>query len=176
MVHNYDPIHSSPQIEMHSLMTPMRPDPPLQTSSNLSHSTSAATLLPHDSQEQNYSHFKSHFHNPEQSYTTVPYEPGTRKRFWNILLKSLLRWLITLILCIAYYIALRVWNQKGTVTEASKRVFNAITTGISIALGINIASSLKDMALNARWPILHARKRNLVEVGGNSPILVTRNC
>lgn len=64
--------------------------------------------------------------------------------------------------------ALRVWNKKGTVTEASKRIFNAITTGISIALGINIATSLKDMALNARWAILHARKRNLYEVGGFS--------
>ncbi|TGO13716.1 hypothetical protein BTUL_0064g00160 [Botrytis tulipae] len=164
MSHAYDPVNTSPQIEMTN-STPtstFRPSPPTQTSSsNLSHSNSAATLLPH---EQNYSHFESHFHKPEQSYTTVPYKPKTGKQFWHILLKSLARWLITLVLCIAYLLALRVWNKKGTVTEASKRIFNAITTGISIALGINIATSLKDMALNARWAILHARKRNLYEL------------
>ncbi|ESZ89893.1 hypothetical protein SBOR_9718 [Sclerotinia borealis F-4128] len=139
MAHNYDPIHSSPQIEMNSPMTPLRPDPPLHNTSNP-------------------------FHKPEQSFTTLPYKSKTGKQFWHILLKSLARWLITLVLCIAYIFALRVWNRKGTVTETSKRVFNALTTGISIALGINIASSLKDMALNARWPILHARKRNLIEL------------
>ncbi|APA07111.1 hypothetical protein sscle_02g018810 [Sclerotinia sclerotiorum 1980 UF-70] len=164
MAHNYDPIISTPQLEMHSPMPPIQPSPPSSpppTSSNFSHTPSSATLLPH---EQNYSHFESHFHKPEQAYTTIPYKSKTGKQFWHILLKSLARWLITLILCIAYLVALRVWNQKGTVTETSKRIFNAITTGVSIALGINIATSLKDMALNARWPILHARKRNLYEL------------
>ncbi|KAF7929403.1 uncharacterized protein EAE98_005321 [Botrytis deweyae] len=164
MSHAYDPINTSPQIELTSptSTSTLRPSPPTQTSSsNLAHSNSAATLLPH---EQNYSHFESHFHKPEQSFTTVPYKSKTGKQFWHILLKSLARWLITLVLCIAYLLALRYWNKKGTVTESSKRIFNAITTGISIALGINIATSLKDMALNARWAILHARKRNLYEL------------
>jgi hypothetical protein len=35
---------------------------------------------------------------------------------------------------------------------------------LSIALGLNIASAFKDMALNLRWVILSNRKRNLVEV------------
>ena len=43
-------------------------------------------------------------------------------------------------------------------------MYNALTTGISIALGLNIASAFRDMALNMRWPILSGRKRNLVEV------------
>ncbi|KAK8911568.1 hypothetical protein QC760_000584 [Botrytis cinerea] len=163
--HTYDPINTSPQIEMSSPIptSTLPPSPPIQTSSSnhLSHSDSAATLLSH---EQNYSHFESHFHKPEQSFTTVPYKSKTGKQFWNILLKSLARWLITLVLCIAYLLALRFWNRKGTVTETSKRIFNAITTGISIALGINIATSLKDMALNVRWAVLHARKRNLYEL------------
>lgn len=170
--HTYDPINTSPQIEMSSPIptSTLPPSPPIQTSSSnhLSHSNSAATLLSH---EQNYSHFESHFHKPEQSFTTVPYKSKTGKQFWHILLKSLARWLITLVLCIAYLLALRFWNRKGTVTETSKRIFNAITTGISIALGINIATSLKDMALNVRWAILHARKRNLYEVCAQSSVL-----
>lgn len=162
MAQDYDPIHSSPQFEMTSPMIPTRPDALPRDTSNSSQSTSTASLLPH---EPNITHFESHFHKSEQTLTIIPYNPKTGKQFWHILLKSLARWLVTLVLCIAYYFVLRVWNRKGTVTESSKRIFNAITTGISIALGINIASSLKDMALDARWPILHRWKRNLYEVG-----------
>ncbi|KAF5878056.1 uncharacterized protein Bfra_000223 [Botrytis fragariae] len=160
----YDPINDSPQIEMTgSIPTSiLRPSPPTQISSdNFSHSNSAATLLPH---EQDYAQFESHFQTPEQSFTTGPYKSKTGKQFRHILLKSLARWFITLVLCIAYFLTLTFWNNKGTVTERSKRIFNATTTGISIALGLNIASSLKGMALNARWAILHASKRNLYEL------------
>ncbi|TGO33286.1 hypothetical protein BHYA_0254g00010 [Botrytis hyacinthi] len=164
MSHTYDPINTSPRIEMTSpiLNSTFRPSPSTQTSSNnLSHSNSATTLLPH---EQDHSHFESQFHNPEQSFTTVPYESKSGKQFWHILLKSLAQWLITLVLCVAYYSTLTSWHKKGTVTERDKRIFNAITTGFSIALGINITSSLKSMALDARWAILHASKRNLCEL------------
>ena len=58
----------------------------------------------------------------------------------------------------------RLVVQEGAVTESRKRVYNAATTGIGLALGLNIASAFKDMALNMRWPILARRARNLVEV------------
>ena len=54
--------------------------------------------------------------------------------------------------------------HKGPLTELSKRIFNAATTGVALALGLNIASAFKDMALTMRWPILANRDRNLVEV------------
>lgn len=57
-----------------------------------------------------------------------------------------------------------LWQRKNAISESQKKMYNTITTGISIALGLNIASAFKDMALNMRWPILAARKRNLVEV------------
>ena len=44
-------------------------------------------------------------------------------------------------------------------------MYNALTTAISIALGLNLMSAFKDLALNMRWPVLSAKKRNLVEVG-----------
>lgn len=55
-------------------------------------------------------------------------------------------------------------EQLGSVTETKKRLYNAATTGIALALGLNIASAFKDMALNMRWPILANRERNLIEV------------
>jgi hypothetical protein len=58
----------------------------------------------------------------------------------------------------------RIVHKQGAVTETKKRIYNAATTGIALALGLNIASAFKDMALNMRWPILANRERNLVEV------------
>jgi hypothetical protein len=74
------------------------------------------------------------------------------------------RWLITFAMCGAYVLATVAWQRKVAQGETSKRMYNAITTGVSIALGLNIASAFKDMALNLRWVILSNRKRNLVEV------------
>jgi hypothetical protein len=67
-------------------------------------------------------------------------------------------------MCGAYVLATVLWQKKTAQGETSKRMYNAITTGVSIALGLNIASAFKDMALNMRWVILSNRKRNLVEV------------
>ncbi len=94
----------------------------------------------------------------------VAYQDNTRKQLWHILAGSTIRWLITAGLCAAYIISTRIWQFKGAQNENQKRLYNTITTGISIALGLNVASAFKDMALNMRWPILSRRRRNLVEV------------
>lgn len=46
----------------------------------------------------------------------------------------------------------------------SKSIFDAITIGISIAFGLNIASALKANALDLRWWILSFEKRPSEEV------------
>ena len=74
------------------------------------------------------------------------------------------RFAITFALCVAYIAAIQIYKRQGVLDENRKRLCNAWTTGISIALGLNIASSFKDLALNMRWPILASRKRNLLEV------------
>jgi len=56
------------------------------------------------------------------------------------------------------------WMNKGVLGEDTKRIYNAITTAISIALGLNLMSAFKDLALNLRWPVLSSKKRSLVEV------------
>lgn len=72
--------------------------------------------------------------------------------------------MITAALCGGYVLATRIWQNKNAMGETEKKWYNGITTGISIALGLNISSAFKDMALNMRWPILSKGKRNLVEV------------
>jgi hypothetical protein len=72
--------------------------------------------------------------------------------------------MITAALCGGYVLATNIWQSKGAQSEGQKKTYNTITTGISIALGLNISSAFKDMALNMRWPILAGKTRNLVEV------------
>lgn len=93
-----------------------------------------------------------------------PYKDNTGRQLRHILVAGSARWAITAVMCICYVAATLIWKHKPAQSEGSKRVYNTITTGISIALGLNIASAFKDMALNIRWVILSNRKRNLVEV------------
>jgi hypothetical protein len=94
----------------------------------------------------------------------IPYKDHTGRQLRHILIGSSFRWIITALLCAAYIMSTRVWHGKGVLSENQKRMYNAITTAISIALGLNLMSAFKDLALNMRWPILSAKKRNLVEV------------
>jgi hypothetical protein len=93
-----------------------------------------------------------------------PYKDNTGRQLRHILVAGLARWAITALMCVAYAAATIIWQHKPAQGETSKRLYNTITTGVSIALGLNIASAFKDMALNMRWVILSNRKRNLIEV------------
>lgn len=165
----YDPIYSSPKIELDNQQQTPRPSPPIHDSSTFSQSSATSTpYIGYDPSSQPF------INKPEQTHrnsTIIPRRAKSKKQFWSILLKGLARWLITVALCVAYMVAVTVWKNKGTVTEQSKRVFNALTTGISIALGINIATALKDYAMIARWPIMSHRKRNLDEVSTSATLL-----
>ncbi|KAH8816546.1 hypothetical protein F5884DRAFT_226998 [Xylogone sp. PMI_703] len=94
-----------------------------------------------------------------------PTRAKSGKQVRRILFESSFRWFITAGLCAAYYFAVQTYVKKSVLSEPKKKEFNAITTAISIALGLNIASAYKDMALNMRWVILSRRKpRNLEEM------------
>ncbi|KAH8594754.1 hypothetical protein B0O99DRAFT_687532 [Bisporella sp. PMI_857] len=98
------------------------------------------------------------------SETYHAYKDNTGRQLLALLLGSLARFLVTLGLCAGYILSVKLWVNKGIIDEKHKKLFNAITTGISLALGLNIASSFKDLALNMRWPILSMRRRNLKEL------------
>jgi hypothetical protein len=55
------------------------------------------------------------------------------------------------------------WD-KVIMDENQKRWFNTWTVALSIAMGLNMASSFKEMALNLRWWLLSCSDRNMNEV------------
>ena len=87
-----------------------------------------------------------------------------RKQLRRLLLTGLARWLITAALIGAMYRVIYYYSSLPLMSSAQAKTFNALTTAISIALGLNIASSLKSMALDARWWILSQRRRPLGDV------------
>jgi hypothetical protein len=100
----------------------------------------------------------------------VPYKDNTGRQLRHILIGSSTRFLITAALCAGYVISTVVWKNKGVQSENQKKLYNTISTAISIALSLNIASAFKDMALNMRWPILSSKKRSLEEVSAETKL------
>lgn len=82
-----------------------------------------------------------------------------------------LRWLMTATLCFMYISLVLTLEKRGALNSITRKSFNAVTTGISIALGLDIASALKDMASIMRWYVLTNRTYNLVEVSIKQPRL-----
>ncbi|POS85124.1 hypothetical protein EPUL_003850 [Erysiphe pulchra] len=82
----------------------------------------------------------------------------------NVYLNCFGRYLITLSLCAGYVIVIMIWLKKSATSFYGKRIFNSLTTGISIALGLNLSGSFREIALTMRWSILALGKQNLEEV------------
>jgi hypothetical protein len=70
-------------------------------------------------------------------------------------------WLNTLVLCVAYFGILYAYSKKLTISVPQRRVFNALTTGVSLLLGVNLAASLRSYAKLVRWRMLAASYRPL---------------
>ncbi|KAF2258962.1 hypothetical protein CC78DRAFT_621407 [Lojkania enalia] len=72
------------------------------------------------------------------------------------------RFCVTLFLCLFIGLTLRAYeglNKPHTraLSKSDVRIFNAIILGLSLALGLNLASSLKHYGLLLRWSILTRR-------------------
>ncbi|RKF57241.1 hypothetical protein OnM2_075048 [Erysiphe neolycopersici] len=82
----------------------------------------------------------------------------------KILINCMIKYFITLALCSGYILATLIWQRKSALSAFEKRVYNTIVTGISIALGLNISSSFRDIAQTLRWPIMSLKKQNIEEL------------
>jgi hypothetical protein len=83
----------------------------------------------------------------------------------KLLFRGFMKWFVTVAIMgaisgIMYYYAFNV----RPMTERDKQTYNFLVLGLSLALGMNLASSLKQMATDARWWVLSLTKRNLREV------------
>lgn len=83
----------------------------------------------------------------------------------RLLFKGFIKWFITVALMavmgsIMYYYSTHI----RPMTDQDKQTYNFLIVGLSLALGMNLASSLKQMAVDVRWWILSLTRRNLREV------------
>lgn len=78
-----------------------------------------------------------------------------RSRQRNRLLRLTIgEWVNTLVLCVTYFGILFVFSRKVTISVPERRVFNALITGNSLLLGVNLAASLRSYAKLVRWRML----------------------
>jgi hypothetical protein len=98
--------------------------------------------------------------------TVRDYDRKTQRwRLWNLVW---LEWVITGILCVALWGLLFGYSRHhievdGGLSVRQKRIFNALATGLSIALGLNLAGSLRSYIKILRWRFLATRYRSLTE-------------
>ncbi|KAJ3949145.1 uncharacterized protein N0V96_000259 [Colletotrichum fioriniae] len=78
----------------------------------------------------------------------------------KVLGKVLSRWAITMVIIISIYVVIWTYSNKTVMTQTTKRQYNALITGLSIALGLAVASSLNHMVAELRWWILSRRYRS----------------
>jgi len=109
--------------------------------------------------------------------TSAPYDDvhfghlrSKRESSGRFLMFGLLRWAGTAALSGLYYLAIRL-HQNRTLSQGQKSAFDAIIVGISIALGLNIAASLREIAIYMRWWFLGKKQIHIREVSN----LVTKS-
>jgi hypothetical protein len=86
---------------------------------------------------------------------------GARRRTrWKNVSRVFPRWFVTVALVGCILAVLISYDKIAVMSRAEKRQFNAIMTGLSIALGFSISSSLNAMVGNLRWWILSRRYRS----------------
>jgi hypothetical protein len=95
-------------------------------------------------------------------YEPIPFKPW--RQFFHLLGTGFVRFLLTAGLIIALWKIIWTYSTYPILNPGQKRFFNFLVTAFSLALGLNLASSLKSVAVKSRWWILTWEKRPLDEV------------
>ncbi|PNP38141.1 hypothetical protein TGAMA5MH_10005 [Trichoderma gamsii] len=77
-----------------------------------------------------------------------------RNQLKRLLLACALRWFMTAVLVMGAYLVLWRYSRKAAMISTKKKEFNTLIIALSIALGLNIASSLKHLVRELRWWVL----------------------
>ncbi|KAH6606999.1 hypothetical protein Trco_006152 [Trichoderma cornu-damae] len=77
-----------------------------------------------------------------------------RNQFKRLLLAGVVRWAVTAALVAGAYVVLWRYSRKEAMVSDKKKEFNTLIIALSIALGLNIASSLKHLVRELRWWVL----------------------
>ncbi|TKW55968.1 hypothetical protein CTA1_11352 [Colletotrichum tanaceti] len=86
--------------------------------------------------------------------------PARRTSKKKVLMKVLSRWAVTVCIIMSIYTVIIVYSGRTVMDQTTKRQYNALITGLSIALGLAVASSLNHMVAELRWWILSRRFRS----------------
>ncbi|KAF2837506.1 hypothetical protein M501DRAFT_1017885 [Patellaria atrata CBS 101060] len=79
-------------------------------------------------------------------------------------MKTIGQFLLTLIQCIGIILAIKTataWKSQLGLSRTDNRLFGGVTTGLTLGLGLNLASSLKNYASLLRWTFLSRGWYNL---------------
>lgn len=90
------------------------------------------------------------------------------RQFVRLACRGLVRFLLTVTLVFTLYGTLKGYEHHGLIGKTGKRFYNTLVTGLSMALGISLASSFKAIALDFRWFILSRKKRPIEKVNPSS--------
>ena len=91
---------------------------------------------------------------------------------WRLLKGQIPRLFFTLLLILLFVLTLVLFEKAGNVSHSRKDWFNAVTTILNLALGLNFLEVFKDMAKVLRWRVLASRPSTVREadliLGGES--------
>ncbi|KAM0272912.1 hypothetical protein ACHAQH_008495 [Verticillium albo-atrum] len=83
----------------------------------------------------------------------------------RVLARVLGKWIVTVVLILAVYAVLLAYSvNRPVMSTTKKRQFNALITGLLIALGLATANFLTGMCDDVRWWILSKRARSQTKV------------
>ncbi|KIW76330.1 hypothetical protein Z517_11076 [Fonsecaea pedrosoi CBS 271.37] len=95
------------------------------------------------------------------SRTTREFKPDRQRR--RLLAVGLWQWFLTLLLCGLLALCLGVFGNLLWMTVTQVKAFNALIVLLSLFLGNNLTSSLREYAMMMRWRILTEKYRPLKE-------------
>lgn len=69
--------------------------------------------------------------------------------------KAVLRWLLTFAVVVCFFVTLQFYSERlPIISSATEREFNAVITGLSIALGLSMTLGFSAVISHLRWWIL----------------------
>lgn len=83
----------------------------------------------------------------------------------RLLFACVVRWFLTAVLVTGTYLVLWRYSRKAAMISNKKKEFNTLIIALSIALGLNIASSMKHLVRELRWWVLSWYEWMPIEVG-----------
>jgi hypothetical protein len=85
------------------------------------------------------------------------------KNLRGFVIAGFIKWLITAVLLMGFVLAIYFY-QGRVLSDNDKSIFDSIIVTLSLVVGLNIASALKDIARQMRWWFLSLTRRDLPEV------------